>query len=126
MTVQFFDISIDITVELSTHLYITLCSKINTKVNEHLIQTFLNAESEINMMNHKVVETCNISIYCEVTFKMKIVNSGQVPFYSCVKNVKMNVINITFTLFIFVIKEVKNELILKHLWEQVIEINTFS
>ena len=34
---QFFDISIDITVELPAHLYATSCSKIAAKVNEHLI-----------------------------------------------------------------------------------------
>ena len=34
---QFFNININITVELSAHLYITLCSKITAKINKYLI-----------------------------------------------------------------------------------------
>ena len=126
MTVQFFDININIIVKLPAHLYATSCSKIAVKINGHLIQTLLNAESEINMMEHKVAETCDISIHYEVTLEMQTADSGKAPFYSCAENVEMKMINIIFIFFIFIAEEIENELILKHLWEQVVETNTFS
>ena len=112
---QFFDISINITVKLSAHLYAASCLKITTKINEYLIQTLLNAESEINMINYKVVKTYDISIHCEVIFEMKTADSGKALFYSCAENVKMNVIDIIFIFSIFVAERVENELILEHL-----------
>ena len=123
---QFFNININITVELSAYLYAVLCSKIAVKINEHLIQTFLNTESEINMMNCKIVKVCGISIHCEITFEMQTADSGKTPFYSCAENIKMKMTGIISTFFIFVTEGVENELILEHLWEQVIEINIFS
>ena len=77
---QFFNISINITVKLPACLYIILCLRIAVKINEYLIQTLLNAESEINMMNCKVIEVCDISIYCEITLKMQTVNLRKVFF----------------------------------------------
>ena len=46
---------------------------------------------------------------------MQTVDSGKTLFYNCTKNVKVKMINIIFTLFIFVAEEVKNELIIKYL-----------
>ena len=37
ITVQFFNISIDITIELPAHLYTVSCLKIAAKINKHLI-----------------------------------------------------------------------------------------
>ena len=126
MIVQFFGINIDITIELPACLYITLCSKIAAKINGHLIQTLLNAESEINIMNCKVVEIYDISICCEVTLKMRTADSEKVPFYNCAENVEMNMTDVIFILSIFVAEGVENELIFEHLWEWVIEANTFN
>ena len=126
MTVQFFSISINITIRLSAHLYAASYFRIAAKINEHLIQTLLNAESEINIMNYKIAEVCNISIHCEVTFKMQTADSEKTLFYNCTENVKMKMTDIISTLSIFVTERVENELILKCLWEQVIEINTSS
>ena len=81
VTVQFLDININITVELPAYLYATLCSRIAVKVNKYLIQTFLNTESEINMINYKIIEVCDISICCEVTLKMRTADSEKVSFY---------------------------------------------
>ena len=126
VTVQFFSISIDIMIELPAHLYATSCSRIAAKVNRCLIQTLLNAESEINIMNCKIAETCDISIYCEVTLEMWTADSEKMPFYDYAENVEVKVADVTSTLFIFVVKGIENELILKCPWEQVIEINIFS
>ena len=115
MTVQFFGININITIGLPAHLYATSYLRITAKVNEHLIQTLLNAESKINMMNYKVVEVYDISISCEITFKMQTADSGKASFYSYAENVEVKMIDITSTLFIFVTKKVENELILEHL-----------
>ena len=115
MAVQFFDINIDIIIKLPAHLYAASCSRIAAKINEHLIQTLLNTESEINMMNCKVAEMCDIFICCKVTLKMQTVNSGKAFFYNCTENVEMKMADIIFTLFIFIIKRVENELILEHL-----------
>ena len=117
MTVQFFDISINIIIELLAHLYAVLCLKIAAKINEHLIQTLLNAESEINMINCKIAEIYNISIHCEVTFEMKTADSRKASFYDCAENVEVNVAGIISIFFIFVTEEVENELILECLWE---------
>ena len=117
VTVQFFNISIDIMIELPACLYATSYSRITVKVNKCLIQTLLNAESEINMINHKITEICNIPIYCEVTLEMRIADSGKVPFYSCAKNVEMKIADVISILSIFVTERVENELILEHLWE---------
>ena len=114
ITVQFLDISIDITVELPVYLYVTSCLRIAAKINEYLIQTLLNAESEINMINCKIIEICNILIYCEVTFKMKTADLRKAFFYNCTENIKVNVTDIISTFFIFVVKRVENELILEH------------
>ena len=111
MTVQFFDISINITIKLPACLYAVLCSKITAKINEHLIQTLLNAESEINIINHKVTEVYDIPIHCEVIFEMQTADSEKALFYNCVENVKVKMADIIFTLFIFITKEVENELI---------------
>ena len=126
MSVQFFNISIDITVGLPACLYAILCLRIAVKINEYLIQTLLNAKSEINMMNHKIAETYSISIYCEVTLEMRTADSEKAPFYSCAENVEVKVTDIIFILSIFVAEGVENELILKCFWEQVIEVNTFN
>ena len=47
-------------------------------------------------------------------------------FYSCTENVEVKMTDIIFTFSIFVAEGVENELILKHLWEQVVEANTFN
>ena len=126
ITVQFFDISINITIKLPACLYAALCSRIAVKINECLIQTLLNAESEINMMNYKIAEICDIPIYCEVTFEMQTADSGKTLFYNCAENVEMEIAGITSTLFIFIAKGVENELILEHLWKQAVKINISS
>ena len=126
VTVQFFDISISITIELPACLYATSCSRIAAKINKHLIQTLLNAESEINMMNCKIIEICDISICCEVTLKMRTADSEKMLFYNCAENVEVNVTDIISILSIFVMEGVENELIFEHFWEQAVEINTFS
>ena len=123
---QFLGISINITVGLPAHLYVTLCSKIAAKVNGHLIQTLLNAESEINIMNYKIIKICDISICCEVTLKMKTADSGKTSFYSCAENVEVNITDIISILSIFVTEGVENELILECSWKQAVKINTFS
>ena len=123
---QFFNISINITVKLPAYLYVILCSRIAAKINKYLIQTFLNAESEINIMNHKITEVCDISIHCEITFEMQTADSEKAPFYNCAENVKMKMIDVTSTFSIFIVKGVENELIFEHLWEQMIEANIFS
>ena len=117
MTVQFFNININITVELFACLYTTSCSKIAAKINECLIQTLLNVESEINMMNCKVAETCDIFIHCEVILEMWTADLKKMLFYDCVENVKVKMTDIISTLFIFIVKEVENELIFKYFWE---------
>ena len=66
------------------------------------------------MINCKIAETCNISICCEVTLKMRTADSEKVPFYNCIENVEMKMIDIIFTFFIFVMKGVENELIFEH------------
>ena len=124
--VQFLDISIDITVRLSAHLYAALYFRIAAKINECLIQTLLNAESEINIMNHKIAEICGISICCKVILEMQTADSEKVFFYSCAENVEMKMIDVISTFFIFVMKEVENELIFECFWEQAVEVNTFS
>ena len=111
MTVQFFDISINITVELPAHLYVTLCSRIAAKINGCLIQMLLNTESEINIINCKIVEICDIPICCEVTLEMQTADSEKASFYSCAENVKMKMTDIISILSIFVVKEVENKLI---------------
>ena len=126
ITVQFFDISIGITVELPAHLYAASCSRIAAKINECLIQTLLNAGSEINMMNHKIAEICDIPIHCEVILEMWTADSEKAPFYNCAENIEMKMTDIISIFFIFVVKGVENELILECLWEQVVEANTFS
>ena len=113
ITVQFLGISIDIIVELSAHLYAASCLRITVKINECLVQTLLNAESEINMINHKVVKICDIFIHCEVTLEMQTADSEKASFYSCAEDVKMKVVDIIFILSIFVMKGVENELILE-------------
>ena len=110
---QFLNININTTVELPAHLYIILCLKITAKINKHLIQIFLNAESEINMMNHKIAEIYDISICCEVTFEMKTVDLRKTFFYNYTENVEVNITDITFILFIFITKGIENELIFK-------------
>ena len=70
MAVQFLDTSIGTTVGLPACLYAASCSRIAAKVNECLVQTLLDAGSEINMMNCKVAEACDIPICCEVTLEM--------------------------------------------------------
>ena len=117
ITVQFFNININIIIELSAHLYAALCSKIAAKINEHLIQTFLNTESEINMINHKIAKICDIFICCEVTFEMQTADSEKAPFYNCAENIKVKMTDIISILFIFIVEEVENELILECLWE---------
>ena len=77
-------------------------------------------------MNYKIVEICDISICCEVTFEMQTADSGKAPFYSCAKNVKIKMTDVISTLFIFIAERVENKLIFKHFWEQVVEINIFS
>ena len=114
---QFFNINIDIMIELSAHLYATLCLKIAAKINECLIQTFLNTESEINIINCKVVEVCDIFICCEVTLEMQTADSEKASFYNYAENVEMKMTDIIFTLSIFVAKGVKDELILEHFWK---------
>ena len=126
VTVQFFNININITVELPAYLYAVSCFRIAVKINKHLIQTLLNAESKINMINYKIVKICDILIYCEVIFKMWIADSGKVLFYNCTENIKMKMADVTFILSIFVVKGIENELILECPWEQMIEANTFS
>ena len=126
ITVQFFNININITVKLPAHLYAASCSKIAAKINEHLIQTLLNAESEINMINHKIAEICDIPIHCEVTFEMQTVDSGKAPFYSCAEDVEMKMADIISILFIFVAERVENKLIFEHFWKQAVEANIFS
>ena len=74
-------------------------------------------------MNYKVAEICDIFIYYEVTLEMQTADSRKASFYSCAENVEIKVTDITFTLFIFVAERVENELIFKHLWKWVIEIN---
>ena len=123
---QFFGINIDIMIELPAYLYTASCLRIAAKINEHLIQTLLNAELEINIMNHKVAEVYDISIYCEVILEMQTADSGKVFFYNCAENVEVKVVDVISILSILVAEGVENELILEHLWEQVIEINTFS
>ena len=59
----------------------------------------------------------DIFIYCEITLKMWTADSGKAPFYNCAENVKVKVIDIISTLFIFVVKGIKNELIFEHFWE---------
>ena len=126
MTVQFFNININITVELPAHLYTALCFRIAVKINKHLIQTLLNAESEINMINHKVAKVYDISIHCKITLEMWIADSKKALFYNCTENVKMKMIDITSIFSIFIIEKVENELIFEHLWEQAVKINIFS
>ena len=77
-------------------------------------------------MNYKVTEVCDISIHCEVTLKMRTVDSGKASFYSCAENVKVNVTDIISILSIFVAEGVENELIFKCFWKQMIETNTFN
>ena len=115
MIIQFFNISINITVKLSACLYIILCSKIAAKINEYLIQTLLNAESEINIMNYKIIEVCDISTCCKVILKMRTADLKKISFYNCAKNVEVNVIDVIFIFFIFIMKKVENELIFEHL-----------
>ena len=114
---QFFSISIDIIIKLFAHLYALSCLKIAVKINKCLIQTFLNAESEINMMNCKIVETYNISIHCEVTFEMRTADSKKASFYNCAENVEVKITDIISIFFIFIMKGVENELILEHFWK---------
>ena len=78
------------------------------------------------MINHKVAEVYGISIHCEVTLEMQTADSGKALFYNCAKNVEVKMIDITSTFSIFIVKEVENELIFKHLWKQVIEANISS
>ena len=126
ITVQFFDISIDIIIKLSAHLYAALCSRIAVKINECLIQTLLNAESEINIMSHKIAEICDIPICCKITFKMQTADSRKMSFYNYAENVEVKIADVTFILSIFIMKGVENELILKCFWEWAVEANTFS
>ena len=81
------------------------------------IQRLLNAKSEINIINYKIAEIYDISICCKVILKMKTADSEKASFYNCAENIEMNMADIISTLFIFVMKGVENELILKHLWE---------
>ena len=113
VAVQFLGISIDTTVGLPACLYTASCSRITAKVNGYLVQTLLNAESEINMMNHKIAEICDISICCEVTLEMWTADSEKVFFYNCAENVEVKVAGVTSTLSIFVAEGVENELILE-------------
>ena len=126
MAMQFLGTSIGTAVGLPAHLYVTSCSRITAKVNGHLVQTFLDAGSEINMMNYKIAEICGIPIHCEVTLEMQTADSEKAPFYSCAEDVEVKIAGIISTLSIFVTEGVENELILEHLWEQVVEANTFS
>ena len=48
------------------------------------------------------------------------------PFYNCAENVEVKMADITSTLFIFVAEGVENELILEHLWKQMVEANISS
>ena len=77
-------------------------------------------------MNCKIAKICDISICCEVTLKMWIIDSEKAFFYNYAENVEMKVTDVISTLSIFVAKGVENELILECLWEQMIEVNTFS
>ena len=78
------------------------------------------------MMNHKIIEICDILIHCEVILEMRTADLGKAPFYSCAENIEMNVVNIISTLFIFVAEGIENELIFEHFWEQAVEVNIFS
>lgn len=113
VTVQFLNISINIIIGLPAHLYATSCSKIAAKINEHLIQTLLNAESEINIINHKVAKAYDISIHCDVTLEMQTADSEKAPFYSCAEKIKVKIADVIFTLSIFITEEIENELIFK-------------
>ena len=77
-------------------------------------------------MNCKIAKICDISICCEVTFKMWTADSEKVSFYNCVENVEMKMTDVISIFSIFVIKGIENELILECLWEQVIETNIFN
>ena len=77
-------------------------------------------------MNCKIIKICNIFICCEVNFKIQTADSGKAPFYNCTENVKIKMINIIFTLFIFIVKKAENKLILKYSWKQAVEINIFN
>ena len=78
------------------------------------------------MINHKIAKACDISIYCEITFKMWTADSEKTPFYNCAENVEVKMTDVNFILSIFVTEEVENELILKCLWEQMVKGNTSS
>ena len=77
-------------------------------------------------MNYKIAEVCDIFIYCKVILEMWTIDSEKVFFYNYVENVKVKVIDVISTFSVFVVKRVENELILEHLWEQVIEVNIFN
>ena len=78
------------------------------------------------MINYKVAEVCDISIHCEVTLEMWTADSGKAFFYSCAENVKVEMIDVISTFFIFVAEGVENELIFKCFWEQTVEVNIFN
>ena len=68
-------------------------------------------------MNCKIAGVCDISIHCEVIFEMRTADLEKMSFYSCAENVKVEITDVIFTLFIFVVEEVENGLIFEHFWE---------
>ena len=56
----------------------------------------LNAELEINIINYKIINIYNISIYYEVILEIKTVDLKKMFFYNCTENVEIKITDIFF------------------------------